>query len=192
MKNKYQIIYADPPWSYKVWSEDKKSAQGCAKKHYNTMSIEDICNLPIGELADKDCKLFLWATPPCLQEAIEVMKAWGFEYKTIAFCWVKTNPKAKTPFYGIGHWTASNCELVLAGLRKGGKLNRQSKSISQIDMSPRGKHSSKPDSIREKIVKLCGDVPRIELFAREKKGLFGSNLDGWDVWGNEVESDITL
>lgn len=193
MKNegKYQIIYADPPWSYKVWSEDKKSAQGCAKKYYQTMSIEDICNLPISELADKDCKLFLWATPPCLPEALQVMKAWGFEYKTIAFCWVKTNPKSKTPFFGIGHWTASNCELVLAGLRKGGKLNRQSKSISQIDMTSRGKHSIKPDSIRQNIVKLCGDVPRIELFARRNEDLF-DKFEGWDVWGNEVESDINL
>jgi site-specific DNA-methyltransferase (adenine-specific) len=189
---KYQIIYADPPWSYKVWSEDKKTAQGCAKKYYQTMSIEDICNLKVSDLADKDCKLFLWATPPCLPEALRVMKAWGFEYKTIAFCWVKTNPKSKTPFYGIGHWTASNCELVLAGLRKGGKLDRQSKSISQIDMSARGKHSVKPDSIRNKIVELCGDVPRIELFARKRYNLFGSNTDGWDVWGNEVESDINL
>lgn len=192
---KYQIIYADPPWSYKVWTEDKKVAQGTAKAHYTTMSIEDICSLNVGELADADCKLFLWATPPCLPEAMQVMKSWGFEYKTIAFCWIKTNPKSGTPFYGIGHWTASNCELVLCGLRKGGRLNRQSKSISQIDMSPRGKHSEKPDSIRKKIVQLCGDVPRIELFARDNgdKDLFGKNkLDGWDVWGNEVESDIEL
>jgi N6-adenosine-specific RNA methylase IME4 len=176
---KYQIIYADPPWSYKVWSEDKKVAQGTAKRHYNTMKIEDICNLPVKDLADKDCKLFLWVTPPCLREGLEVMKAWGFEYKTIVFCWVKTNPKSKTPFFGIGHWTASNCELVLAGLKKGAKLNRQSKSISQIDMSARGAHSVKPESIRNKIVKLCGDIPRIELFARQK-------TEGWDCWGNEV------
>lgn len=182
---KYQIIYADPPWSYKVWSEDKKNAQGCAKRYYQTMSVEDICKMPISELADKDCKLFLWATPPCLQEALLVIKSWGFEYKTIVFCWVKTNPKSKTPFFGIGHWTASNCEVVLGGLRKGGRLNRQDKSISQIDMTARGKHSSKPDSIRHKIVKLCGDLPRIELFARQK-------TEGWDVWGNEVESDIDI
>ena len=188
---KYQIIYADPPWSYKVWSEDKKVAQGTAKHHYDTMSTEDICNLPISNIADKDCKLFLWATPPCLQEALKVMRAWGFEYKTIAFCWVKTNSKSKTPFYGIGHWTASNCELVLAGLVKGGRLNRQ-KSVSQIDMSPRGKHSVKPPSIREKIVELCGDLPRIELFARKPNDMFNESYKGWDVWGNEVESDIEL
>lgn len=123
--------------------------------------------------------------PPQLQEGLKVMKAWSFEYKTIAFCWVKTNPKSGTPFFGIGHYTASNCELVLVGMKKGGKLNRVSKSISQIDMSPRGEHSAKPPSIRNKIVKLCGDIPRIELFARQK-------TDGWDVWGNEVISDIEL
>lgn len=188
---KYKIIYADPPWSYDVWSEDKKLAQGTAKRHYQTMKLEDICELQISEIADKDCKLFLWATPPRLLEAFAVMKAWGFEYRTIAFCWVKTNPKSGTPFFGIGHYTASNCELVLVGMRKGGKLNRVSKSISQIDMSPRGKHSVKPDSIRRKIVELCGDVPRIELFARRTGELF-DKFSGWDVWGNEVESDIVL
>ena len=192
LKKKYQIIYADPPWKYYVWSEDKKNAQGNAKRYYETMTIEDICKLKVATIADKDCKLFLWATPPCLKEALQVMEAWGFEYKTIAFCWVKTNPKNHEPFYGIGHWTASNCELVLAGLRKGGQLNRQARNISQIDMSPRREHSRKPDRIREKIVRLCGDIPRIELFARKRENLFGSNLDGWDVWGNEVESDIKL
>ena len=189
---KYQIIYADPPWSYYVWSEDKKVAQGIAKRHYQTMDIKDICALPIGEMADQDCKLFLWATPPCLPEAMRVMEAWGFEYKTIAFCWVKTNKQDHNPCFGIGHWTASNCELVLAGLRKGGRLNRQDKSISQIVLSPREEHSKKPDIIRDKIVQLCGDVPRIELFARPRETLFGKNTEGWDCWGNEVESDITL
>ena len=188
---KYQIIYADPPWSYKVWSEDKKQAQGCAKRYYPTMKLKDICALPINKITDKNCKLFLWATPPCLQEALQAMRAWGFEYKTIAFCWVKTNPKSGTPFFGIGHWTASNCELVLAGLKKGGRLNRQSKSISQIVLAPRGRHSVKPPIIRDKIVELCGDLPRIELFARKENKLF-DEFKGWDVWGNEVKSDIEL
>ena len=181
---KFNIIYADPPWSYKVWSEDKKAAQGCAKRYYSTMSIEDICSLPIGAISDKDCKLFLWATPPCLPEAISVMKSWGFEYKTIAFCWVKTNPKSGTPFFGIGHWTASNCELVLAGMKKGGQLNRQDRSISQVVLYPREGHSKKPDIIREYIVRLCGDIPRIELFARQStKGWMavGYDLDGLDI-----------
>ena len=185
---KYKIIYADPPWSYKVWSEDKRVAQGMAKAHYQTMKLGEICCLPIDRIVDKNCKLFLWATPPCLQEALTVMNAWGFEYKTIAFCWVKTNISSGTPFFGIGHWTASNCELVLAGLRKGGVLNRKSKSISQIVMFPRGKHSVKPRCIREKIVDFCGDLPRIELFARPPKDrLFeDESYKGWDLWGDEV------
>jgi N6-adenosine-specific RNA methylase IME4 len=188
---KYKIIYADPPWSYKVWTEDKKQAQGYAKKYYQTMSIEDICSLPVSSLCEKDTKLFLWATAPCLPEAIKTMNAWGFEYKTVVFTWVKLNRTVKTNqtsfllsdslprFYGIGHWTASNSEFVLGGLIKGGKLNRVDKSISQIILTPLTKHSEKPPEVADKIVKLCGDIPRIELFARRKK-------DGWDVWGNEV------
>ena len=194
---KYQIIYADPPWSYKVWSEDKKSAQGCAKRYYQTMNIEDICKLPIKDLIGENCKLFLWATPPCLQEALLTMNSWGFEYKTIAFAWVKTNKRFNPEqtiflpednidrFYGIGHWTASNVELCLGGLIPNGQLNRQAKDISQIIIANRGEHSKKPNEVRDKIVRLCGDLPRIELFARQK-------TQGWDVWGNEVESDIVL
>jgi len=188
---KYQIIYADPPWSYRVWSENKKIAQGCAKAHYQTMKAEDIYALPIRQLCEKDCKLFLWVTPPCLIEGIKTIQSWGFEYKTIVFTWVKTNkrqdltqlsflPKDRIDrFFGIGHWTASNVELCLGGLLPNGRLNRQSKAISQIVLSPRREHSRKPNEIREKIVQLCGDIPRIELFAREK-------TEGWDVWGDEV------
>lgn len=188
---KYDIIYADPPWEYKVWSEDKKLAQGTAKKHYNTMSIEDICDLPVQDISSEDCKLFLWGTPPCLQEALQVIKAWGFEYKTVAFAWVKTNKRQNQKqssflpidfidrFYGIGHWTASNIELCFGCLKPGGRLNRISKSISQIVLSPRREHSRKPDIVRENIVTLCGDLPRIELFARQR-------TDNWEVWGNEI------
>ena len=189
---KYQIIYCDPPWSYKVWSEDKKQARGCAKRYYNTMDVKDICSLPISEITDKECRLFLWATPPCLPEALEVIKAWGFEYKTIVFAWVKTNKRQSLEqysflpedridrFYGIGYWTASNIELCLGALKKGTKLNRQDKSISQIVLAPIDGHSKKPNIVRENIVKLCGDLPRIELFARNK-------TDGWDTIGNDVD-----
>ena len=194
---KYQIIYADPPWSYWAWSEDKKLAQGIAKRHYATMRVEDICALPIKNIIDENCKLFLWATPPCLSEALQVISAWGFDYKTIVFAWVKTNkrqvlgqssflpPDIIDRFYGIGHWTASNIELCLGAMTPNGALNREDKSISQIVLAPRREHSRKPDEVRDKIVRLCGDLPRIELFARRK-------VDGWDCWGNEVESDIEL
>ena len=187
----YSIVYADPPWSYKVWSEDKKQAQGCAKRYYQTMSVTDICNIPVADLCNKDTKLFMWATMPCLPEAIKVIEAWGFEFKTAAFVWVKTNKRQvhEQPsffpidsidrFYGIGHWTASNVELCLGALRPGGNLNRQDKSISQVVLAPITRHSEKPAEVREKIVRLCGDLPRIELFARKP-------TDGWTVWGNEV------
>jgi len=191
---KYQIIYADPPWSYKVWSEDKIKAQGCAKKHYQTMNIKDICNLPVNSISTIQTKLFLWATPPCLQEAFQCISSWGFEYKTIVFAWVKTNKRQVLKqatflpettidrFYGIGHWTASNIELVLGCLKPNGKLNRINKDISQIVLAPRREHSRKPDEIRDKILRLCGDLPRIELFARQR-------TPGWDVWGDEIKDE---
>lgn len=192
VKKKYQIIYADPPWDYANYSDKGKQAQGYVKKHYPVMSTVDLCQLRVKNIADKDCKLFLWATIPLLQKAFTVIEAWGFSYRTIAFVWVKLNKNCNKLFFterdisfGIGHWTASNSELCLAGLLPKGRLNRQSKSISQIVLSPRREHSRKPDEVRDKIVELCGDLPRIELFARRK-------VKGWDVWGNEVESDIEL
>ena len=97
---KYQIIYADPPWNYKVYS--KKGLGRSAESHYPTMSIEDICALPVGNLADKDCALFLWVTIPCLLEGLSVLKAWGFTYKTVGFVWVKQNRKADSLFWGMG------------------------------------------------------------------------------------------
>ena len=96
---KYKIIYADPPWSYQ-----DKGCNGTMAEHYNGMSIKDLCNMPVNELADKDCVLFLWATYPLLPEALKLIKAWGFTYKSIAFQWVKLNRKSKTPFYGLGRW----------------------------------------------------------------------------------------
>jgi len=185
IQKKYQIIYADPPWAYKVWSEAGELAQFRAENHYKTMDINEICDLDVSSIADRDCKLFLWVTPPFLEQSFRVIKSWGFEYKTVAFTWVKTNRKNFAPFFGGGHWTASNAELCLGCLVAGGKLNRQTRSISQVILSPREGHSQKPYEVRDKIVELCGDLPRIELFARQK-------AEGWDCWGNEVESDIDL
>jgi N6-adenosine-specific RNA methylase IME4 len=175
---KYQIIYADPPWSYK----NMGNIQATASSHYSTMINEDICELPISNLADDNCILFLWATFPKIQEALDVIKSWGFEYKTVGFVWIKKN-KNGSNFFGVGWYTKSNAEVCLIGTK--GKPPKQSNSISQIIETVREKHSKKPDVIRGKIVEFCGDLPRIELFAREK-------TEGWDVWGNEVESDINL
>lgn len=178
---KYSIIYADPPWQYKVYS--KKGAGRSAESHYPTMSIEDIRALPVGELADRDCALFLWITFPMLLDALTVIKAWGFTYKTVAFAWVKQNKKASTLFWGMGYWTRANVELCILATK--GRPRRKSAGVHQVVLAPVEEHSKKPDIVRDKIVTLMGDLPRIELFARQSP-------PGWDVWGNEVDSDITL
>jgi site-specific DNA-methyltransferase (adenine-specific) len=127
--------------------------------------------------------LFMWATFPQLQEALDVMKAWGFKYKTLGFSWIKTNRKNGKPFFGIGYYTKSNCEVCLIGVK--GKPIKKSNSVSSVIISPIEGHSKKPDIVRQKIVEMCGDIPRLELFARQKS-------EGWDVWGNEVESDVKI
>lgn len=171
---KYQIIYADPPWSYKDKLDLQKEG---AENHYPTMSIEEIKSLPISQIIDKDCILFMWVTMPMLQEGLNVIKAWGFTYKTCGFCWIKTNPKANTIFKGIGRWVMGNAELCL--LTTIGHPHRIAKNISQVVMSHRRGHSVKPDEVKERIVQLMGDLPRIELFARQK-------TEGWDCIGNDI------
>ncbi len=177
---KYQIIYADPPWSYQMFC---KKEQRTAEEHYTTMSNEDICRLPIKEIADKDCALFLWITFPKLTEALNVIPAWGFKYKTVAFVWLKQNKKSPSLFWGLGKWTRTNAEICVLATR--GYPKRISAKVHQVIISHIREHSRKPDEARERIVELMGDLPRIELFARQK-------VPGWDVWGNEVESDIEL
>ena len=169
---KYNIIYADPPWSY----NDKK-CNGACELHYTTMKIADICNLPISEIADKDCTLFIWTTYPMTEEVIRVIKAWGFKFKSIGFQWIKLNKKNGKPFFGLGRWTRGNTEPCYIATK--GKPSRIAKDISQLIFAPIGKHSEKPPIVRDKIVKLMGELPRIELFARQY-------ADGWDCWGNEV------
>jgi len=173
---KYNIIYADPPWSYKVWSgkgKEKKSADN----HYKCLDDDDIYKLDVGTLTDDNCVLFLWVTYPLLQEGIRTIKEWGFTYKTCAFSWVKRNKKADSLFWGLGHWTRANNEICLLATK--GKPKRVSKKVHQVVIDKIREHSRKPDCVRDRIVELCGDIPRIELFARQK-------TDGWDVWGNEV------
>lgn len=172
---KYQIIYADPPWDY-----DDKGCQGTATNHYKTMRNRDICELPIKEMADENCVLFIWGTYPKLPELLEVIKAWGFTYKSIAFQWIKQNKSGNGYFYGLGRWTRGNTEACFLAVK--GKPKRISCSVSQLVISPLTKHSKKPDIVRNKIVKLVGDLPRIELFARQK-------VQGWDAWGDEVPKE---
>lgn len=154
-----------------------------AENHYPTMSLEDIKNLPINNLADKNCVLFMWTTIPLLKDSFSVLDSWGFEYKSIAFVWIKLNKKSDTLFWGMGHWTRSNAELCILATK--GHPKRKSAKVHQVIMSHIQQHSKKPDEARERIIELIGDLPRIELFAREKK-------DGWDSWGDEIECDINM
>ncbi len=147
------------------------------------MSVKDICGLKVEEIAAKDCVLFLWATFPQLPEALRVIKAWGFQYKTVAFVWLKQNKSGKGWFFGLGFWTRGNAEICLLAIKW--KPHRNTNRVHQFLISPIRGHSQKPEEAREKIVELMGDLPRVELFAREK-------TEGWDAWGNEVESDIEI
>ena len=175
---KYNIIYADPPWQY-----ERTGAQGSAEKIYPTMSVDDICNLPVAELSDKNSILFLWATFPKIPEALKVINAWGFTYKSVAFVWLKQNKSGNVWFYGLGFWTRGNAEICLIATK--GSPKRQSNKVHQFIISPLRRHSQKPDEARNKIIELAGDLPRIELFARQQ-------TDGWTVWGNEVASDFDI
>lgn len=177
---KYNIIYADPPWSFNF--QKRKGLSDEAKSNlYPTMRGKDIVSLPVKELADDNAILFLWVMNSEIPLALEVIKSWGFTYKTVAFTWVKTR---KTKYhFGGGNWTRSNPELCLLATR--GNIRRISASIPNLLVSQLGRHSEKPQEIRDRIIELVGDLPRIELFAR-------SAPEGWDVWGNEVQSDIEL
>lgn len=179
--NKYQIIYADPPWKFRTYSD--KGLGRSPDRHYCTMTLEDIKALPVSALADDNCALFMWTTIPFLRQSFEVMDAWGFQYKTVAFVWIKQNRKSDSLFWGNGYWTRSNSEICMLATR--GHPKRVSASVHQVIISHVEEHSKKPQEARDRIVKLMGDVPRIELFARQK-------TQGWDAWGNEVVSDIVM
>lgn len=172
---KYNIIYADPAWTYL----DPKGTKGAAAK-YDLMSTEDIKNLPVKDISADDCVLFMWAVMPQLQEALDVMKAWGFTYKTCGFTWVKKTKNNKW-FFGMGNYTRSNAELCLIGTK--GKIKRKRGNISSVICTKIQEHSKKPDIVREKIVDLFGNLPRIELFARQVP-------KGWHVWGNDSEINM--
>lgn len=177
IKTMYDLIYADPPWQYRIWD--------LASQHYETMTLEDLKRLPVENLAKKDSVLLMWVTLPNIPQALELMEAWGFEYKTVAFVWIKQNKNNDDFFMGRGYYTRSNAELCFLG-KRGRGLKRRSRSVRQLIISRRRRHSEKPDEAYERIDELFGtDIRRIELFARKK-------MDGWDVWGNEVESDIDV
>ena len=188
---KYKIIYADPPWSYyndmTVVPEKNHSGLGCMRKvPYPVMSSADIKKLNVSSIADENCILFIWTTDYHLSRCCEVISAWGFTYKTVGFVWQKLNTK-KEPVCFMGTYTLkSGVELCLLATKgkQAAKLVKNRK-IRALVQSVREHHSKKPDEIRNRIVALCGDIPRIELFARQR-------VDGWDAWGNEIEESPVL
>lgn len=181
IEKRYNIIYADPPWTIQTTSQVPSGRPNSLP--YRAMRQVEIFGLDVRGIAQEDALLFLWATPPLLPEALYTMRAWGFEYKTVAFTWVKRNKKSEGWFWGMGWWTRSNPEYCLLGMR--GNPKRLNADVHSVIDSPIQEHSKKPDEVRERIIRLCGDLPRIELFARER-------TQGWDAWGNEIESDVRL
>lgn len=169
---KYEIILADPAWSYK-----DKGCNGNAESQYATMCLKDICALPVKDIASDNCVLFLWATYPLLQEALQVINAWGFKYKSIAFQWVKLNRSGQGYFFGLGRWTRGNTEPCLLAVK--GKPKRIGNDVSQLIVSRIRKHSQKPSEQYCLIEQLLGKRKRIELFAR-------GSFQGWDCWGDQV------
>lgn len=174
---KYDIILADPPWLFNVWNVEKSFRHASYK--YPVMGLKSICDLPVSSIASDNSVLFLWATSPNLLNSIEVINSWGFKYATIGFTWVKKNKKSDSLFWGMGFYTRANVELCLLATR-GKPLPRISHSVHQVIQTPIEEHSKKPDEARTRIVELFGDLPRIELFARQK-------VDGWDALGYDID-----
>jgi len=178
---KYDIIYADPPWLYKCGKNHlarKSMINGKDDIHYNSMTVNEMKKIDMSKISEDNCLLFLWVTSPFLEIGIDLMKGWGFSYSTIGFIWYKgrANP---------GSYTLSECEICIIG--KKGKIPtpRGSRKERQFLNEKRTEHSKKPDEIRNRIDKMFPKQNKIELFARNK-------WEGWDVFGNEVESDIQL
>jgi N6-adenosine-specific RNA methylase IME4 len=180
VSEKFAILYADPPWEYgrQQFDGNRGADTGGAESHYPTMPLARLKRLRVADLAEPDALLFLWATSPLLDQAVDLMKAWGFEYMTVGFVWdkVKVNP---------GYYTMSQCELCLVGKRGRIPSPRGARNIRQLVVAPRGAHSAKPEEVRKRIEAMFPRQRKVELFARRR-------VPGWHAWGNEVRSTVQL
>lgn len=181
--NKYRVVYADPPWRFGSKEPTGKTRGGGTQYQpleavYPTMTTEELKELDVGRIAAEDAALFMWATDAHIPDALELFRAWGFRYVTVAFVWAKKSVNGKT-VSNLGPWTLKNCELCLLGTRGRMVQHKQKNNIPQLVEAVRTRHSEKPEEVRRRIEALFGDVPRIELFARR-------HSPGWDCWGNEV------
>jgi len=170
----YRLIYADPPWTFATYSAKGKGRS--PEAYYDCLSLAELASLPVAEWAAEDAVLLLWTTDPLLEKAFEVIRAWGFTYKTVGFYWVKQNRSGVGFFTGLGFWTRANPEPCLLATR--GNPRRKAADVAKLVVSPRREHSRKPDEIYERIERLC-EGPYLELFARTTR-------PGWDAWGAEV------
>lgn len=181
---KFNIILADPPWRFKNWSmkelanRGEKWARRNGRSPYDVMDTEGIAALPVQNITAKNAILMMWATYPKLVDAIEVVKAWGFEYKTVAFTWVKLNKGGSGFKFGLGYHSRGNSEICLLAT-KGKGLRRVDNAVPNLLIAPVRDHSQKPEEARDRIERLYGDVPRVELFARQERS-------GWTALGNQV------
>lgn len=187
MNSKYRIILADPPWAYSSKSAVNNSSGSEIKKlseHYESMSLQDLKRMDISSLTEKDACCFMWVTDSHLKEGIELMEKWGFKFKTIAFTWVKTTNKGNY-CVNVAPWTLKSTEICLFGTKGAMTKFKKHNSIHNLVFAPRGRHSAKPEKVRENIELMFGDQKRLELFARVSS-------PGWDVFGNEVENSIQI
>jgi len=177
---KYKVIYADPPWDFGgggVYQDNGRKIRR-TKDQYSLMKTTDLMQLKVREICEDDCLLFMWTTDQHIPNALVLMEAWGFKYSTVAFYWVKKYHTGST-CYNVGCWTMKSVEQVLLGIKGKPLKYKKKRNIKQLVEAERTIHSKKPDEVRRRIVELVGDIPRIELFARQKS-------EGWDVWGDEV------
>ena len=168
---KYPVILADPPWKFEVY--DPETAERTPDTHYPTLSIDEICALPVADLATADAALFLWCTSPHLPDALDVIEAWGFTYRS-QIVWVKTGCPP-----GLGRWVRNQHEILLIAARGDMRAPLESNRPPSVIHAPRREHSRKPDEAHEVIERMYPDLPKIELFARHAR-------PGWDAWGNEA------
>jgi N6-adenosine-specific RNA methylase IME4 len=177
---KFAVVYADPPWNFAT-----RSAKGLLSRpqHYSRMSLDEIKDMPVRNCADRDCWLFLWTTGPHLDQAFEVIKAWGFKYSGMGFVWIKLRSRAMSLFFtaadlfmGGGYTTRKNAEFCLLARR--GKPKRLRADVMEVMISPRREHSRKPDEFYERIESFAAG-PYLELFSRTSR-------PGWEMWGNEA------
>ena len=183
INKKYNIIYADPPWQFSSpkFQDGGRGFGNRVEDRYPTLSHTELSALPLESISKKDCILFMWAIDSHLEKALEVMKNWGFRYSTIGFVWVKKTNK-NNYCYNYGTYTLKSTEICLIGIKGKLKNIKKSNNVKSLVFAERTIHSKKPEDVRKRIEDLCLDLPRIELFAREKK-------DGWDSWGNEIKEE---